>query len=121
MRYHWGLAIGHLYTHHQPRRASNNSTESQSHFSNPDLVTVDSDAANDSEAQGLGIESAPPGHDESGSETSSVLQTTEHEFLVNARDDNNWDSVSDDGGPLDEEPFSEGEDSDVEMLASVDE
>ena len=117
MRYHWGLAVGHLYTHNRPLRTSNNSTHSS-------LPNADSDNnSDDSEGQGHDKDSMLRAHDsdESESETGSVLQTGEHEFLVNVRDDDNWDS-DDDPVNEDSESFADdGEDSDIEMLASMDE
>jgi hypothetical protein len=111
MRYHWGLAVGHLYTHNRPLRTSNDST---------DHCLPDADPSDSDDAQELDMDSMPRAHDESEPDTATVLQTGEHEFLVNARDDDDWDSDNSDD-PVIEESFSEVGDSDVEMFASTDE
>ena len=93
MRYHWGLAVGHLYTHHQ---AVSTTAANGGHSDDTQALEVDAEELE-----------AP---------------TSAHEFLLGARDDDDWDGSDDD--LIHEEVLEvEGEEnlSDTEMFAAVDE
>ena len=98
MRYHWGLAIGHIYTHNRSQYSRKNPAASPANADTP----LDSDEPRDTNA----------GHHDKAADT---LHTTGHEFLLDARDNDDWDASDED--PINEDLLGEIDDSDVEIVA----
>jgi hypothetical protein len=95
MRYYWGLAVGHTYTH----------KESQ----DDDIVTQSHGTTTERHSQGVCDIEETQTHD-------PVLEDEEMQYSLEDRDDDNWQDWN--GGDSDDDDICIESASDIEMYAS---